>query len=71
MKGLNGQLTEADMALDQEPENEVKPTQRGIYLLPNLLTTMALFAGYYAVVAAMKGLFETAAIAIFIAMIAE
>lgn len=45
--------------------------QRGIYLLPNLLTTAALFAGFYAVVAAMKGLFETAAIAIFIAMIAD
>ncbi len=45
--------------------------QRGIYLLPNLLTTAALFAGFYAIVAAMKGLFDTAAIAIFIAMIAD
>lgn len=63
------------MALDQETENHESTTtrqlQRGIYLLPNLLTTMALFAGYYAVVAAMKGLFETAAIAIFIAMICD
>lgn len=46
-------------------------SQRGIYLLPNLLTTAALFAGFYAVVAAMRGLFDTAAIAIFIAMIAD
>lgn len=45
--------------------------RRGIYLLPNLLTTAGLFAGYYAVVAAMKGHFETAAIAIFIAMFAD
>jgi CDP-diacylglycerol---serine O-phosphatidyltransferase len=51
-------------------QQEVTP-QRGIYLLPNLLTTAALFAGFYAIVAAMKGLFDTAAIAIFIAMIAD
>ncbi|RDI48769.1 CDP-diacylglycerol--serine O-phosphatidyltransferase [Aquicella lusitana] len=44
---------------------------RGIYLLPNLLTTAALFAGFYSIVAAMKGHFETAAIAIFVAMIAD
>lgn len=42
---------------------------KGIYLLPNLLTIGALFAGFYAVVAAMKHLFDTAAIAVFIAMI--
>lgn len=48
-----------------------KPGQRGIYLLPNLLTTMALFAGFYSIVAAMKGRFETAAMAIFIAMLAD
>src|SRR5476651_750285 len=44
---------------------------RGIYLLPNLLTTAALFAGFYAIVAAMKGHFDSAAVAIFIAMIAD
>jgi len=44
---------------------------RGIYLLPNLLTTAALFAGFYAIVATFKGRFEIAAIAIFIAMIAD
>lgn len=54
--------------LDLEPE---KTPQRGIYLLPNLLTTLALFAGFYAIVAAMKGHFESAAIAIFVAMIAD
>lgn len=48
-----------------------KQPQRGIYLLPNLLTTAALFAGFYAIVAAMKGLFDTAAIAIFVAMMAD
>jgi len=51
-------------------QNE-KVSQRGIYLLPNLLTTATLFAGFYAIVAALKGNFEAAAIAIFIAMIAD
>lgn len=48
-----------------------KIPKRGIYLLPNLLTTAALFAGFYSIVVAMEGLFETAAIAIFIAVIAD
>lgn len=44
---------------------------RGIFLLPNLFTTAALFAGFYAVLAAMNGQFEKAAIAIFIAMVLD
>lgn len=44
---------------------------RGIYLLPNLFTTAALFAGFYAVLASMNGQFEKAAVAIFIAMILD
>lgn len=51
--------------------DEKIPPQRGIYLLPNLLTTAALFAGFYSIVAAMKGNFELAAMAIFVAMIAD
>jgi len=54
-----------------EQEQPEKTPQRGIYLLPNLLTTAALFAGFYSIVAAMKGHFESAAIAIFVAMIAD
>ena len=45
--------------------------RRGIYLLPNLFTTAALFAGFYAIVAAMNSRFESAAIAIFIAMVLD
>ena len=45
--------------------------RRGIYLLPNLLTTAALFAGFYAIVQAMTGRFEHAAVAIFIAMVLD
>jgi len=43
--------------------------RRGIYVLPNLLTTAGLFAGFYAIVQAMTGRFEYAAVAIFIAMV--
>lgn len=43
--------------------------RRSIYLLPNVFTTANLFAGFYAVVQAINGRFEIAAIAIFVAMI--
>jgi len=45
--------------------------RRGIYLLPNLFTTGALFAGFYAIVQAMNGKFEPAAVAIFVAMVLD
>jgi CDP-diacylglycerol--serine O-phosphatidyltransferase len=45
--------------------------RRGIYLLPNLFTTAALFAGFYAIVQAMGGRYEQAAIAIFVAMVLD
>lgn len=46
-------------------------TRKGIYLLPNLLTTGALFAGFYAIVSANLGRFEQAAVAIFVAMVLD
>jgi len=45
--------------------------RRGIYLLPNLFTTAALFAGFYAVIAAMNQHFEAAAVAVFVAMLLD
>lgn len=45
--------------------------RRGIYLLPNLFTTGALFAGFYAIVQAMNEKFEYAAVAIFVAMVLD
>ena len=47
-----------------EPEVERPP---GIYLLPNLLTTGALFSGFYAIVAAINGQFVPAVTAVFVA----
>ncbi|MCF8006035.1 MAG: CDP-diacylglycerol--serine O-phosphatidyltransferase [Methylovulum sp.] len=44
---------------------------RGIYLLPNLFTSGALFSGFYAITSAMNNHFETAVIAIFVAMILD
>ncbi|MCX7089518.1 MAG: CDP-diacylglycerol--serine O-phosphatidyltransferase [Methylococcales bacterium] len=49
----------------------IQKRPRGIYLLPNLFTTAAMFAGFYAMTAAINGRFETAAIAIFVAMILD
>lgn len=46
-----------------------KKNRKGIYLLPNLLTSMSLFSGFYAIVAAMDKKFIYAAMAIFIAAI--
>src|SRR3954465_333195 len=45
--------------------------RRGIYLLPNLFTTAALFAGFYAIVQAMNQRFDQAAVAIFVAMVLD
>jgi len=43
--------------------------RRGIYWLPNLFTTVALFAGFFSIVQAMNGHFEQSALAIFVAMV--
>ena len=47
----------------------LKFRHKGVYLLPNLFTTGAMFAGFYAILAGMDGKFEAACIAIFVAMI--
>ncbi|MBV1932423.1 MAG: CDP-diacylglycerol--serine O-phosphatidyltransferase [Porticoccaceae bacterium] len=52
-----------------EPDITPRRRRRGIYLLPNLLTTGAMFGGFYAILSAMNGKFEAAAVAIFVAML--
>ena len=52
-------------------ENSRQKSRRGIYLLPNMITTAGMFSGFYAIVAAMDGRFEAAAVAIFIAMVLD
>lgn len=51
---------------NEQPEPGTR--RRGIYLLPNLLTTGGLFAGFYSIIAAIDGNFTAAALAIFVAM---
>ncbi|PXV52102.1 CDP-diacylglycerol--serine O-phosphatidyltransferase [Dyella jiangningensis] len=47
------------------------PRHRGIYLLPNLITTGAMFAGFYAIVTSIGGDFSSAAIAVFVAALLD
>jgi len=47
---------------------EKKPSKRGIYLLPSVLTTFGMFAGFYSIISSINGDFTIAAIAIMIAM---
>jgi CDP-diacylglycerol--serine O-phosphatidyltransferase len=55
--------------LDSDHRHESGTRARGVYWLPNLLTTGTLFAGFYAIVAAIDSNFARAAIGVFVAMI--
>lgn len=80
-QAVNDEAIEAVAQLDAllpvgDHEEEVseggqKVVKRGIYLLPNLFTTGALFSGFYAVVSAMQNNLEHAAIAICFAIIMD
>jgi CDP-diacylglycerol--serine O-phosphatidyltransferase len=76
-----GDMEEFDGAQDKataaRPAEELRKQglgalrRRGIYLLPNLFTTGVLFCGFFAIVQAMNGRFETAAIAIYVALVLD
>lgn len=71
---MTEQSQEPEAAPEQTEQGNTEPQKRrrrGVYLLPNLFTTGALFSGFYAVVAGMNGQFEVAAIAIFVAMLLD
>lgn len=69
--------------MDQESDKHLEPDgqmtddgipkqrRKAIYLLPNLFTTGALFAGFFAILRAIQGDFEQAAMAVFVAMILD
>lgn len=57
--------------VEEQEVNGKKEKHRGIYLLPNLFTTGALFSGFYALIAGLNNDFTSAAIAIFVAMILD
>lgn len=48
-----------------------KVRHKGVYLLPNLITTAALFAGFFAIISGMKGNFEAAGLAIIVAQLMD
>jgi CDP-diacylglycerol--serine O-phosphatidyltransferase len=49
----------------------VRKRRKGIYILPNLFTLAALFGGFYAIVMAMNGRFDYAAVGVFCAMVLD
>ena len=64
----------ASQAVDESADDDdAQPRRRrkGIYILPNLFTLAALFGGFYAIVMAMNGRFEQAAIGVFCAMVLD
>jgi CDP-diacylglycerol---serine O-phosphatidyltransferase len=66
-------LDDDDLTLIDDHEEVVseggrRVRRRGIYLLPNLLTTGAMFAGFFAVISGMGGAFHNACVAILVAM---
>lgn len=65
----NSHDTESEGQGVDTPEADRAKPHKGVYLLPNLFTTGALFSGFYAVIASMNGQFEAAAIAIFVSML--
>ncbi len=65
------QYSNEEDVLEEEVVAGKKVRHRGIYILPNLFTTGSLFSGFYAIVAAMNGRFDAAAIAIFISMVLD
>lgn len=68
---MEQQMPDATDTQTETPVAPAKPMSRGIYLLPNLFTTGAMFCGFYAVVASMQNKFEVAAIAVVIAMVLD
>nr|WP_315430808.1 CDP-diacylglycerol--serine O-phosphatidyltransferase [uncultured Albidiferax sp.] len=60
-----------DSSLTSNPEVLVRKRRKGIYILPNLFTLAALFGGFYAIVMAVNGRFDQAAVGVFCAMVLD
>ena len=70
---LDNEVDESAAAEQGQPKGAPLGTlrRRGIYLLPNLFTTGVLFCGFFAIVQAMHGRYDTAGIAIFVALVLD
>lgn len=64
-------LLPIDEHVEEVSENGQKVQHKGIFLLPNLFTTGALFAGFYAIVAAINMDFSAAGLAIFFGLLLD
>jgi CDP-diacylglycerol---serine O-phosphatidyltransferase len=58
-------------AADELVEAPPRPARKGLYILPNAISLAALFASFYAIVMAINGRFEAAAIGIFCAAVLD
>ena len=56
---------------DAEMTAPSRKPSKGIYMLPNMITLASLFGGFYAIVMAMNGKFELAAVGIFCSMVLD
>ncbi len=59
------------MALKKRRKKKDRRKFRGTYLIPNLITTGCLFAGFFAIVSSINGRFESAALAILVALVLD
>jgi CDP-diacylglycerol--serine O-phosphatidyltransferase len=59
------------MSLRRKRKKKDRRRFRGVFLLPNLITTGSLFAGFYAIVASIDGRFYAAAIAILVSLVLD
>lgn len=57
--------------VDKDGGKKRKRRKRGVFVLPNLLTTASLFCGFYSIIASLKGDFFLAAVSILIAMVLD
>ncbi len=64
--GLTFEVIEAEVA-----EGQQVVVSRGIYLAPNLITTLSLLSGFYSILASTSGEFYKAALAIFLSAILD
>ncbi|MEE3240246.1 MAG: CDP-diacylglycerol--serine O-phosphatidyltransferase [Pseudomonadota bacterium] len=60
-----------DEMVEEVSEGGKKVRRKGIYLLPNLFTSAALFAGFFAIIAAINGDFAAAGLAIFFGQVLD
>ncbi len=71
MTPQNPQDTLSENTEAASPQEKERKPPKGIYMLPNLVTLAALFGGFYAIVMAMNGRFDLAALGVFCAMVLD